>query len=48
VPRRIAAATGADLEEIRELQARLDRLTAALDAAALDPAVLDAAGADAF
>jgi DNA-binding MarR family transcriptional regulator len=35
VPRRIAAATGADLEEIRELRARLDRLTAALDEAAL-------------
>ncbi|MFD8738882.1 MarR family winged helix-turn-helix transcriptional regulator [Streptomyces sp. NPDC059618] len=34
VPRRIAAATGADLEEIRELRARLDRLTAALDEAA--------------
>ncbi|MEU9209420.1 MarR family transcriptional regulator [Streptomyces sp. NPDC048415] len=36
VPRRIAAATGADLEEIRDLRARLDRLTTALDAAALD------------
>jgi DNA-binding MarR family transcriptional regulator len=36
VPRRIAAATGAGLEEIRELRARLDRLTAALDEAALD------------
>ncbi|MFF4348987.1 MarR family winged helix-turn-helix transcriptional regulator [Streptomyces sp. NPDC001530] len=36
VPRRIGAATGADLEEIRELRARLDRLTAALDAAALE------------
>ncbi|MFD6414083.1 MarR family winged helix-turn-helix transcriptional regulator [Nocardia asteroides] len=35
VPRRIAAATGADLEEIRELQARLNRLTAALDEATL-------------
>ncbi|MEU6275529.1 MarR family transcriptional regulator [Streptomyces populi] len=35
VPRRIAAATGADLEEIRALRARLDRLTAALDEAAL-------------
>ncbi len=34
VPRRIAAATGADLEEIRELRDRLDRLTAALDRAA--------------
>ncbi|MGD1217383.1 MULTISPECIES: MarR family winged helix-turn-helix transcriptional regulator [Streptomyces] len=36
VPRRIAAATGAGLEEIRELRARLDRLTAALDSAALE------------
>ncbi|MET7738604.1 MarR family transcriptional regulator [Streptomyces sp. NPDC005385] len=35
VPRRIGAATGADLEEIRELRDRLDRLTAALDRAAL-------------
>ena len=34
VPRRIAAATGFDLGEITELRARLDRLTAALDAAA--------------
>ncbi|MFG2311725.1 MarR family winged helix-turn-helix transcriptional regulator [Streptomyces sp. NPDC048566] len=34
VPRRIAAATGADLEEIRELRDRLDRLTDALDRAA--------------
>ncbi|MET8035438.1 MarR family transcriptional regulator [Streptomyces sp. NPDC005345] len=34
VPRRIAAATGADLEEIRELRDRLDRLTTALDRAA--------------
>lgn len=34
VPRRIATATGADLEEIRELRDRLDRLTAALDRAA--------------
>ncbi|MFE2537321.1 MarR family winged helix-turn-helix transcriptional regulator [Streptomyces sp. NPDC059371] len=38
VPRRIAAATGADLEEIRELRARLDRLTVALDEAALSEA----------
>ncbi|WP_329299992.1 MarR family transcriptional regulator [Streptomyces sp. NBC_00659] len=38
VPRRIAAATGADLEEIRELRARLDRLTATLDEAALSQA----------
>ncbi|MEU9028864.1 MarR family transcriptional regulator [Streptomyces sp. NPDC048383] len=34
VPRRIAAATGFDLAEIRDLQTRLGRLTAALDAAA--------------
>ncbi|MEU8978255.1 MarR family transcriptional regulator [Streptomyces sp. NPDC048309] len=34
VPRRIAAATGAPLEEIRDLRERLDRLTAALDEAA--------------
>ncbi|MCX5380075.1 MarR family winged helix-turn-helix transcriptional regulator [Streptomyces sp. NBC_00091] len=34
VPRRIAAATGFQLAEIRELQERLGRLTAALDAAA--------------
>ncbi|MER5812587.1 MarR family transcriptional regulator [Streptomyces sp. NPDC002033] len=34
VPRRIAAATGFDLAEIRDLQVRLGRLTAALDAAA--------------
>ncbi|MGW1029268.1 MarR family winged helix-turn-helix transcriptional regulator [Streptomyces sp. NPDC002577] len=36
VPRRIAAATGFDLGEIRDLRARLDRLTLALDAAALE------------
>lgn len=36
VPRRIAVATGFELEEIRDLQARLNRLTAALDAATLD------------
>jgi MarR family transcriptional regulator, organic hydroperoxide resistance regulator len=36
VPSRIAAATGFDVEEIRELRARLDQLTAALDSAALD------------
>ncbi|WP_264930940.1 MarR family winged helix-turn-helix transcriptional regulator [Streptomyces sp. A012304] len=35
VPRRIAAATGFDLNEITELRERLDRLTGALDAAAL-------------
>ncbi|MFD8982721.1 MarR family winged helix-turn-helix transcriptional regulator [Streptomyces sp. NPDC059564] len=34
VPRRIATATGFDLEELRDLKARLGRLTAALDAAA--------------
>ncbi|MER7508050.1 MarR family transcriptional regulator [Streptomyces lavendulae] len=33
VPRRIAAATGFELTEIRDLQVRLARLTAALDAA---------------
>ncbi|MER7463049.1 MarR family transcriptional regulator [Streptomyces sp. NPDC097981] len=33
VPRRIAAATGFELAEIRDLQTRLRRLTAALDAA---------------
>lgn len=36
VPRRIAAATGFQLDEINELRSRLDRLTAALDEAALD------------
>jgi DNA-binding MarR family transcriptional regulator len=36
VPRRIGAATGFELDEIMELQARLDRLTRALDAAALE------------
>jgi DNA-binding MarR family transcriptional regulator len=36
VPRRIAAATGFDVEEIRALRARLDELTTALDAAALE------------
>ncbi|MBT2458697.1 MarR family winged helix-turn-helix transcriptional regulator [Streptomyces sp. ISL-86] len=36
VPRRIAAATGFKLAEIRDLQARLNRLTTALDAAALE------------
>ncbi|MEU9245623.1 MarR family transcriptional regulator [Streptomyces shenzhenensis] len=35
VPRRIAAATGFDLEEIRDLKERLDQLTGKLDAAAL-------------
>ncbi|MCS0638223.1 MarR family transcriptional regulator [Streptomyces sp. LP05-1] len=33
VPRRIAAATGLSLDEVRELRGRLDRLTAALDRA---------------
>ncbi|MFC3577934.1 MarR family winged helix-turn-helix transcriptional regulator [Streptomyces yaanensis] len=36
VPRRIAAATGFDLEEITDLRARLDRLTGMLDSAALE------------
>ena len=36
VPRRIAAATTFELDEILELRARLDKLTNALDAAALD------------
>ncbi|MFF2327491.1 MULTISPECIES: MarR family winged helix-turn-helix transcriptional regulator [unclassified Streptomyces] len=36
VPRRIAAATGFDLDEISDLRARLNRLTAALDSAALE------------
>ncbi|MEU5806438.1 MULTISPECIES: MarR family winged helix-turn-helix transcriptional regulator [unclassified Streptomyces] len=36
VPRRIAAATGFDLAEMRDLQIRLHRLTKALDAAALE------------
>lgn len=36
VPRRIAAATGFDFDEIRDLRARLDKLTHALDAAALE------------
>ncbi|WP_119295486.1 MarR family transcriptional regulator [Streptomyces sp. YIM 130001] len=34
VPRRIADATGFDLDDVRDLRARLDRLTSALDAAA--------------
>ncbi|MEV8125077.1 MarR family transcriptional regulator [Streptomyces sp. NPDC085944] len=38
VPRRIAVATGLDLTEVRDLRARLDRLTAALDAYGTDPA----------
>ncbi|WSQ62611.1 MarR family transcriptional regulator [Streptomyces sp. NBC_01217] len=36
VPRRIAAATGFDLDEISDLRARLNRLTAALDTALLE------------
>lgn len=36
VPRRIATATGFDVGEIRELQARLDQLTEALDTAVLE------------
>ncbi|MFE7327308.1 MarR family winged helix-turn-helix transcriptional regulator [Streptomyces sp. NPDC057565] len=36
VPRRIAAATGFGLDEITDLQARLNRLTAALDTAVLE------------
>ena len=35
VPRRIAAATGFDVDEIRELRTQLDELTSALDAAAV-------------
>jgi len=35
VPRRIAAATGFDVDEIRDLRTRLDELTSALDAAAM-------------
>lgn len=38
VPRRIAGATGFDVDEIRELRARLDELTTALDAAAANAA----------
>ncbi|PPS81350.1 Organic hydroperoxide resistance transcriptional regulator [Streptomyces sp. MH60] len=38
VPRRISAATGLDLTEVQDLRARLDRLTAALDAYGTDPA----------
>ncbi|MFJ4789048.1 MarR family winged helix-turn-helix transcriptional regulator [Streptomyces sp. NPDC088794] len=36
VPRRISAATGFDVDEIRALRSRLDDLTAALDAATLE------------
>ncbi|MET9427497.1 MarR family transcriptional regulator [Streptomyces sp. NPDC003036] len=38
VPRRIAAATGMSLDEVRALRARLNELTAALDLAEVDPA----------
>ncbi|MDN0197195.1 MarR family transcriptional regulator [Streptomyces sp. S.PNR 29] len=38
VPRRITAATGFDIDEIRDLRTRLDELTTALDAAALSEA----------
>ncbi|MCX5138405.1 MULTISPECIES: MarR family winged helix-turn-helix transcriptional regulator [unclassified Streptomyces] len=41
VPRRIAAATGFELDEISELRDRLNRLTAALDASELDSSELD-------
>jgi DNA-binding MarR family transcriptional regulator len=36
IPPRISAATGLDLDEINDLRARVDRLTAALTAADLD------------
>lgn len=36
VPRRIVSATGFDVDEIRDLKARLDQLTGTLDAAALE------------
>ncbi|WP_330328409.1 MarR family transcriptional regulator [Streptomyces sp. NBC_00536] len=45
VPRRIARATGFELEEIRDLQTRLSRLTEALDAAAVGESAVG--GADA-
>ncbi|MER6343344.1 MarR family winged helix-turn-helix transcriptional regulator [Streptomyces sp. NPDC001595] len=38
VPRRIVAATGCDIDEIRTLRDRLDRLTTALDAAVAEEA----------
>ncbi|EGG48463.1 MULTISPECIES: MarR family winged helix-turn-helix transcriptional regulator [Streptomyces] len=41
VPRRIGAATGFDADEVRDLQERLDTLTAALDAAIARPDVLN-------
>ena len=48
VPRRIAAATGFDLEEISDLRTRLDRLTRALDSAALEetPGCVQVVGRD--
>ncbi len=46
VPRRIAAATGFDLDEIRDLRERLDRLTSTLDSAELDSAELEMPGGD--
>lgn len=46
VPRRIAAATGFELDEILELQSRLDRLTVALDDAARKEAPDPASGRD--
>jgi DNA-binding MarR family transcriptional regulator len=36
VPRRIASVTGLELDELRDLRTRLDRLTTALDEAALE------------
>ncbi|MDX3618711.1 MarR family winged helix-turn-helix transcriptional regulator [Streptomyces europaeiscabiei] len=41
VPRRIVSATTFDIDEIRELRDRLDRLTTALDEAALEEAALE-------
>ncbi|GGW26139.1 MarR family transcriptional regulator [Streptomyces caelestis] len=46
VPRRIAASTGFDVDEIRALRARLDELTTALDAAALAEAAGGSPAAD--
>ncbi|NUK01561.1 MarR family transcriptional regulator [Streptomyces lunaelactis] len=43
VPRRIAAATGLSLEQIRDLRAGLDALTAHLDTAELDSSAADCA-----
>jgi DNA-binding MarR family transcriptional regulator len=44
VPRRIVAATGFDVDEIRELRSRLDVLTSALDAATAAEAEAETAG----